>query len=344
MKSTYPWLAWNDRPFVSADELMQVPASSSSQLLHDYSVLNLTTPNPYDGTIKDDGTFKSRVHQRPPATFADLDGTRNTAYRYNRQRGAFGHLLNFFQSSAFPATATVNNATAELTGAPNYSRLLDYVEVPSRYVGTETMLSPEIFNDNPLVYTRRQHRRRQRSPLRASSRRSTRSRASAIPGRVNLNTVTGRRTPPTASQAAAHLVGSVRRHHASLRRRQLVGLGDSATLLQFGHLGPAWRDVALSRRGYAQFNADAPVSPVNGSGRQAGRHARHVRVRPEQGVPVGLLESVPLGQRRRPGAAALRCSNMASMPRGCGRIRVTVEPTAGGESPTLSARMTMATS
>src|SRR5690606_20304153 len=28
------------------------------------------------------------------------------------------------------------------------------------------------------------------------------------------------------------------------------------TVLQLSHFGPAWRDVALSRRGYAQYNAD----------------------------------------------------------------------------------------
>ncbi len=34
-------------------------------------------------------------------------------------------------------------------GAPNFYRILDYVQVPSRYVGTDTMLNAETFNDVP---------------------------------------------------------------------------------------------------------------------------------------------------------------------------------------------------
>jgi hypothetical protein len=274
MKSTYPWLAWNDRPFVSADEIMQVPASSSSQLLHDYSVFNLTTPNPYDGSIKDDGDFVIESVGSP--TFTDLDGTRNTAYRYNRQRGAFGHLLNFFQTSAFPATATVNNVAAELTGAPNYSRLLDYVEVPSRYVGTETMLSPEIFNDNPLVNTPADDvvdatdpRYALQPPFNTVSRQRD-------PGRVNLNTVTGRRTVDTdgVPQVWSEVYDGIMHRSKILDPNSspanptyIAGDGNltdaSGNVLQFGHLGPAWRDVALSRRGYAQFNADPAFTSVD---------------------------------------------------------------------------------
>jgi hypothetical protein len=257
MKSTYPWLAWNDRPFVSAGEVMQVPASSSSQLLHDYSVFNLTTPNPYDGSIKDDGTYNIESAGTP--LFIDVDGTRNTAYRYYRQHAPFGHLLNFMLSSAIPASATVNPTNAVLTGAPNYSRLLDYVEVPSRYVGTETMFSPEVFNDNSLVNTTDDNiadasdpRYSLQPPFNTISRQRD-------PGRVNLNTVSGRRTPP-AGVTPPHIWSEV--YDGIMHRYGDGNLYDSATgnLLQFGHLGPAWRDVALSRRGYAQFNADAPVS------------------------------------------------------------------------------------
>ena len=40
VQSTYPWLAWNDRPFVSQDEIMQVPAADSSLMLRQYSTIN----------------------------------------------------------------------------------------------------------------------------------------------------------------------------------------------------------------------------------------------------------------------------------------------------------------
>ena len=52
--STYPWLAWGNRPFVSADELLKCPATSSSQMLRKYSTINRNcrsdnAPNPYNG-------------------------------------------------------------------------------------------------------------------------------------------------------------------------------------------------------------------------------------------------------------------------------------------------------
>ncbi|MCH2119003.1 MAG: hypothetical protein MK161_15025, partial [Pirellulales bacterium] len=46
--STFPAFPWNNRPFVSQMELLQVPASSSSMLLRDYSVMNEDSPNPYN--------------------------------------------------------------------------------------------------------------------------------------------------------------------------------------------------------------------------------------------------------------------------------------------------------
>jgi hypothetical protein len=63
----FPWLQWNNRPFVSQLELMMVPRSSSSQLLKDYSFRN--NRNPY---------------------------IRNG----NQTNAAYGHLLNFLESGS----------------------------------------------------------------------------------------------------------------------------------------------------------------------------------------------------------------------------------------------------
>jgi hypothetical protein len=63
----FPWLQWNNRPFVSQFEMMMVPRSRSSRLLHDYSLIKPTS-TPY------------RV---PPNNGSDT---------------AYDHLLNFFES------------------------------------------------------------------------------------------------------------------------------------------------------------------------------------------------------------------------------------------------------
>ena len=89
-------------------------------------------------------------------------------------------------------------------GAPNFYRILDYVRVPSRYVGTDTMLNAETFNDVPGVvgYHRQGHSRTAairdicfQPPFNKVSRQRD-------PGRVNLNTVTGRRIDATATTPA----------------------------------------------------------------------------------------------------------------------------------------------
>ena len=38
VESTNPWLAWDNRPYVSAEELLKVPAASQSQMLKMYSI------------------------------------------------------------------------------------------------------------------------------------------------------------------------------------------------------------------------------------------------------------------------------------------------------------------
>jgi hypothetical protein len=98
----FPWLTWNNRPFVGATELMLVPKSRSSRLLYEYN---------YNATVAPVYSFPGP----PPPT---------------QLTSGFGHFLSFFQSQATP------------TGAPHFYRLLEYLSVPSRFVGTETVLNP----------------------------------------------------------------------------------------------------------------------------------------------------------------------------------------------------------
>jgi hypothetical protein len=272
MRSTYPWLAWNNRPFVSENELTQVPATASSLMLRSYSVASNATPNPYDGNgqvsriIFAGGLLPMLVQldPRPPtATFPDTE--EGTSDRFARQQGIFGHLLNFFQS-ADKRAGTYATAASALSGAPHFYRLLDYVEVPSRYVGTDDLMTAEIFHDLPpspafpnepigsdftsLVDPRINFQ----PPFNKVSR-------DRDPGRVNLNTVVGRRTP--ARPDPNHPAGTTppriwsEVYDGLMHRYQDGNLFDAAgNVLRLGHFGPAWRDVVLSRRGYAQFDPD----------------------------------------------------------------------------------------
>lgn len=100
----FPWLAWNNRPFVSSMELALVPFHRSSQMLDNFTLADEAT-DPYTSN------------------------------------GRFGHLPNFFGTSAAPNTAV------------NFYRLLDYVEVPSRFVGTETYFNPNHFTNLQINFS-----------------------------------------------------------------------------------------------------------------------------------------------------------------------------------------------
>jgi hypothetical protein len=291
-KSTFPWLTWNDRPLVSAEEILQVPAASSSLMLRDYSLPTLFTVNPSE----------------PVAT--GLAPEVSTAVQKALQHAPFGHLLNVFTSSIQPAVPIT--APLESTGAANFNRILDFVEVPSRYVGTETLLSPEVFNDNPFdpaaadnIASADDPRYRFQPPFNTVSRERD-------PGKVNLNTVTGRRAVDTTG--FIHHWSEV--YDGIMHRHQDNNLLDPAfaipSPLQLSHFGPAWRDVALSRRGYAQYNADGgagPVEKVDDSQRQPdtfafglNRNFPSIFTNPFRSADGGDL--VPLPNMVRPGVEA----------------------------------------
>ncbi len=105
----FPWLTWNNRPYIGPVELMLVPKSSSSQLLGDY----FTGISPY--VVSNPTLVPSGVNETQQLNFG-------------------GHLLDFYQ------TAPVGSQSA------HFYRLLDYVQVPSRFVGTDTQISPQAFN------------------------------------------------------------------------------------------------------------------------------------------------------------------------------------------------------
>ncbi|MEX0642367.1 MAG: hypothetical protein WD468_06685, partial [Pirellulales bacterium] len=118
----FPWLTWNNRPFVGPAEIMLVPKSRSSRLLFDYAMF---PAQPYS----------SRTAIMPMF--------------------GIGHLLSLFQIDE-PYTDLNTNGQydigepyTDLNGntvydpAPDLHRILEYVQVPSRFVGTETYLNPQ---------------------------------------------------------------------------------------------------------------------------------------------------------------------------------------------------------
>jgi hypothetical protein len=106
-----PWIRWANRPFTSALELMEVPASSPARLCLEFNYVVPAGP-------------------APTASPYDTSPPQNP---YQRQ---FNHLLNFFR----PTNVAGNQPSGD------FYRLFEFVHVPSPFVGTETMLDPTVFH------------------------------------------------------------------------------------------------------------------------------------------------------------------------------------------------------
>lgn len=93
--------------------------------------------------------------------------------------GPFGHLLNFFRMNS---AGTDNQlATADDQGIAGLHRVLDFVSVPSMYVGNETWLNPMAFGSTPVTSPLDPRYGLQPPFNKIASRRE--------PGRVNINTI-----------------------------------------------------------------------------------------------------------------------------------------------------------
>lgn len=115
----FPWLHWPNRPYISHYELMQVPYASSSQLLVNHGVVAPPPPSP---PLTQAGSSYST---------STVPGQRGTA--------EFQHLPNFHDLSV----SVLGND--ELQPGFNLAQILDFVHVPSKFVGTETFLNPNVF-------------------------------------------------------------------------------------------------------------------------------------------------------------------------------------------------------
>ena len=140
-------------------------------------------------------------------------------------------------------------------GVGNLYRITDYLHTPSRFVGTDTLLDPSLFNSGMSTLLDDPRR-----PFLAPFNRVAELRE---PGKVNLNTMVGRSDPnEPADMWSPAYDGLMHRVEDS----NTIDYGDASTdaddiLITAGYLGPAWRDFVVSRRGYAQFPRP-PATPL----------------------------------------------------------------------------------
>jgi hypothetical protein len=237
VESTAPWMNWNNRPFVSESEILQVPGWSSMELLRKFSGMNTANNQQNADVAKGMNPYNGAYPGGVPAEV-------NNAERYKRMSAGFSHLMNFQQTSPEPARIEQDPSGNPIcVGAPNFHRILDYVHTPSRFVATDTLLNPVAFSaatvtspDDP------------RSGMAAPFNRVPDYRE---PGKVNLNTVVSQRgtVPVTPTSSTGIAVWSDVFDGLMHRVRDMDPVNFSQP--GYGHFGPAWRDVVLSRRGYA---------------------------------------------------------------------------------------------
>lgn len=140
---TFPWLAWNNRPFANALELMNVPRTSPATMLEYFGIY----PDAPSGLIVE-GPHGLPRFPLGPSVQPDP------------------YLMPFL------ALSNGNNTVS--TDDPGLCRLFDYVEVPSRFMGTKTWFEASVQEpDKPAGFRPPQNRLRKFRD----------------PGNVNLNTV-----------------------------------------------------------------------------------------------------------------------------------------------------------
>ncbi len=267
--STYPWLAWNNRPFVSESEMMQVPAWSSSTMLRNYSVMDPSAnvqinayvsagPQRLDSESVTTGPMLTALNfNQALANPNDVNVFYTNQARFVVNNAPFGNLQNLLESATGRATTEVRGRVRDQSGmqvfvpvpigAANFHRVLDYVHTPSRFVATDTLLNPTEFSKNTVIDPLDP-----RVGLLAPFNRVPDYRE---PGKVNLNTIVGQRLPPSSPGTSTVpgiglplLWSDV--YDGMMHRVRDLNVMNGTALQTSGHFGPSWRDVVLSRRGY----------------------------------------------------------------------------------------------
>lgn len=220
-RKPFPWLSWNNRPYVSGNELLLAPRSRSSKILRDF-------------------TTTEGADQSPYTTELDPTPAVNSTDKF-----PFGHLENYFYAGP------TGTASSTLThGVPqNLSRVLDYVTAPSLFAGTQSWLNPEA-----MAVTLQE---RQNGPMQPDdSRYNRQSPFNTVseyrePGRVNLNTISTQYLDRDSQGNEDGTVGNASAwyglHHGASSRD---GMDANGTRARKVHPGPKASEFTATRRGY----------------------------------------------------------------------------------------------
>ncbi len=233
----FPTLEFNNRPFFTPLELMNVPASSAARFTHEFNLLP--------------GTDSYRP--QPPAGSSPPDPVLNFA----NQRGRFPHLLNFFN------TNRRDTADALSLGA-NYYRIFDFLETTSPYADSGVWMSPSSLanattpasaqNTMPPFLAPEVVQSTNFRPLQRTFRPPfTRISKYQDAGRVNLNTVWDTRIYESLMKGYWPLDPRVNGHPSTpqLTNNNLTALAASNT----------WRQFVLNRRGYDDTSTSSNANP-----------------------------------------------------------------------------------
>lgn len=139
----FGWLTWNNRPFASAAEIANVPYHSSEWLCYFFN----------EGTISGEGTpsVSDAANRRPTGVLAgeDIDEYELMAFFGNTDQ-KHKHLLRFGQNNEItamfgdttihPGHPTGTTITAAAGTTNRMVNIFDYIEVPSKFLGSETFL------------------------------------------------------------------------------------------------------------------------------------------------------------------------------------------------------------
>jgi hypothetical protein len=239
----YEWFSWNNRPFATGNEIMQVPRGRALQMLRTFS-------NAEQQIIFEEGQSSLKPPLSPyVAPTGELD---KNGYELGNPRPPYAHLENFFyehQESPPPATTP---PMPRGTVAHMY-RVLDYVHTPSLFVGTKTWLNPSQGHFGAPISTR------DANALRAATmdaRLSFQPPFNVVsefrdPGRVNINTISGEAAGATPTSDVWNGL-----FHVDDNPDRKIG--------NKRHAGPAWSELADSRGGYAgavnlELNSSLPT-------------------------------------------------------------------------------------
>ena len=160
----FSWLTWNNRPFVSHMEILNVPYLAPDRLTY--------AP---EAAADERAPFTTLPFTIDNRSITDIYGSSNPemATRVGALAGRYGHLLSYFAAEDDLANTPANQVS-------DIYKLLDFIEVPSRFVGNEAYYLTADVDDDVFKH-----------PFNTISR-------YRVPGKININMI-----PPTRDNGSA---------------------------------------------------------------------------------------------------------------------------------------------